>query len=187
MKKSITKSEPTQERIQEIERLTRGKIGTHRFGPNLELTLDNSFLSPAGQYIGDFELAEWYCKNHLMVDEQHPHGVAALITKETYGSSAPIIEAMYGYTHRGGQLFKIGDRIFDQDYTTQESGYPTDEWANYKIKYDTCLAEAEDFEKDWIIRDGLSYVIPFNRRGRLEIKTMEDAFIAARNLSNYLS
>jgi len=35
----------SQEEIQEIERLTGGKIGTHTFGPNNEHTLENSFLS----------------------------------------------------------------------------------------------------------------------------------------------
>ena len=35
----------TQEEIQEIERLTGGKIGTHTFGQNNEHTLENAFLS----------------------------------------------------------------------------------------------------------------------------------------------
>ena len=104
------------DKIKEIERLTGGKIGTHVFGANNEHTLENSFLSPNGEYIGSLEEAEWYVKNNMMVDENHPHGVAAVITPETYGTDNPIIEGMYGYTHRGGQMFKIGDRLFEESY-----------------------------------------------------------------------
>jgi hypothetical protein len=35
--------------------------------------------------------------------------------------------------------------------------------------------------------DGISYVIPFKLRGSKLIETMEEAFISARNMSNYLS
>ena len=104
--------EITQEEIQEIERLTGGKIGTHTFGPNNEHTLENSFLSPDGTYIGSMDEARWYVKNQMMVDEDYPHGVAGVITPETYGTENPVIEGMYGYTHRGGNMFKIGDRLF---------------------------------------------------------------------------
>jgi hypothetical protein len=55
--------EITKEEIQEIERLTGGKIGTHTFGPNNEHTLENSFLSPDGTYIGSMDEARWYVKN----------------------------------------------------------------------------------------------------------------------------
>jgi hypothetical protein len=67
MTKEITKEE-----IQEIERLTGGKIGSHTFGSNGEHTLENSFLSPDGTYIGGIEEARWYVKNQMMVDEEHP-------------------------------------------------------------------------------------------------------------------
>jgi len=64
--------EITQEEIQEIERLTGGKIGTHTFGTNNEHALGNSFLSPDGTYIGNFEQAQWYVDNKMMVDEDYP-------------------------------------------------------------------------------------------------------------------
>ena len=72
--------EITQVEIQEIERLTGGKIGTHTFGPNNESILENSFLSPDGIYIGSIDEARWYVKNKMIVDEKYPHGVAAVIT-----------------------------------------------------------------------------------------------------------
>jgi hypothetical protein len=64
--------EITQEEIQEIERLTGGKIGTHTFGSKNENTLENSFLSPNGVYIGSIDEARWYVKNQMMVDENYP-------------------------------------------------------------------------------------------------------------------
>ena len=112
--------EITQEEIQEIERLTGGKIGTHTFGPNNENTLENSFLSLDGKYIGNLDRAQWYVSNKMMVDEDYPHGVAAVITEDTYGTDSPVIEGMYGYTHRGGNMFKIGDRLFDEKYKPEK-------------------------------------------------------------------
>jgi len=184
--KSQLKADPTAAEIQEIERLTLGKIGTHTFGPNGEYTLENSFLSQSGEYIGDFDRAKWYVKNNLMVDEEYPHGVAAMSTSDSYGTATPTIEAMYGYTHRGGGLFKIGDRVFDASYLPVASDYPEDEWAKYTTEYANSLNHADDFDRDWLTEDGIASVIPFNRRGTTEIKTLQDAFMAAKNLSNYL-
>ena len=163
-------NEITQEEILEIERLTGGKIETYTFGPNNENTLENSFLSLDGKYIGDLKLAIWYTKNNMMVDENHPHGVSAIIKPETYGTDNPVIDAMYGFTHRGGNKFKIGDRLFDGNYKPTKDDYSEDELG-----------------KNWMDNDGISYVIPFKLRGSKLIETMEEAFIAAKNMSNYLS
>ena len=182
MTKEITKEE-----IQEIEKLTGGKIGTHTFGPNNEHTLENSFLSPDGTYIGNIDEARWYVKNKMMVDEKHPHGVAAVITEDTYGTDNPVIEGMYGYTHRGGNLFKIGDRLFDGKYNAIKEDYPKDEWDKYETRFKELYESEDELGKKWMDSDGISYVIPFRLRGSNIIKTMEDAFDAAKNMSNYLS
>jgi hypothetical protein len=185
--KTKNKKEITQDEIIEIERLTGGKIGTHIFGPNNEHTLENSFLSPQGEYIGDFEHAQWYVKQGLMIDEKHPHGVAAVITKETYGTDIPVIEGMYGYTHRGGQMFKIGDRLFDGKYKPKKEDYPQEEWEEYESRFNELYESEDELGKRWMDADGISYVIPFKLRGSKLIETMEDAFEAARNMSKYLS
>lgn len=181
------KKEITSEEIQEIERLTGGKIGTHKFGPNNEHTLENSFLSPDGTYIGSIDEARWYVKNQMIVDEDYPHGVAAVITPETYGTDNPIIEGMYGYTHRGGQMFKIGDRLFDEKYKPVKEDYPEKEWSEYENKFNELYGSEDDLGKRWMDADGISYVIPFKLRGKKSIETMEEAFEAAKNMSNYLS
>ena len=177
----------TQEEIQNIERLTGGKIGTHTFGPNNEHTLENSFLSPDGTYIGDLELARWYVKNNMMIDEKYPHGVSAIITPDSYGTDNPIVNAMYGYTHRGGNKFKIGDRLFDQKYKPVKEDYPEDEWNQYEQKFRELYEDGDELDRKWMDDDGISYVIPFRLRGSKIIETMEDAFEAAKNMSNYLS
>lgn len=179
--------EITQEEILKIERLTGGKIGTHTFGPNLEYTLENSLLSPNGTYVGNIEQARWYVNNKMMIDEHYPHGVAAAITEDTYGTDNPVIEGMVGYTHRGAQLFKIGDRLFDGKYKPSKEDYLEDEWIKYESRFKELYDEADEPDKNWMDRDGISYVIPFKLRGKKIIETMEEAFEAARNMSDYLS
>ena len=186
MKKSKEKS-ITPVEIKEIERLTGGKIGTHTFGPDNEYTLENSFLSQNGEYVGSIDEARWYVKNRMMIDEQYPHGVASVITSETYGTDNPVIEGIYGYTHRGGQLFKIGDRLFDSKYKPAKEDYPEDEWNKYEQRFKELYDEEDDLGKKWMDEDGISYGIPFKLRGSKMIETMEDAFVAAKNMSNYLS
>jgi hypothetical protein len=185
--KNNKEKEITQEEINEIERLTGGKIGTHSFGPNNEYTLENSLLSPNGTYVGGIDEARWYVKNQMMIDEQYPHGVAAVITPETYGTDNPVIEGMVGYTHRGAQLFKIGDRLFDGKYKATKEDYPEDEWSQYENRFKELYEESDEIDRDWMDRDGISYVIPFKLRGSKMIETMEDAFVAAKNMSDYLS
>ncbi len=184
---SSTKKEITQEEIQEIERLTGGKIGTHTFGPNNEHTLENSFLSLDGTYIGSIDEARWYVKNKMMIDEDYPHGVAAVITEETYGTDKPIIEGMYGYTHRGGSLFKIGDRLFDHKYKPVKEDYTEEQWNEYERTFNESYEKEDELGRKWMDEDGMSYVIPFKLRGSKLIETMEEAFEAAKNISNYLS
>jgi hypothetical protein len=185
--KDNKEKEITQEEINEIERLTGGKIGTHSFGPDNEYTLENSLLSPDGTYVGSIEEARWYVSNQMMIDEQYPHGVAAVITPETYGTDNPVIEGMCGYTHRGAQLFRIGDRLFDGKYKPTKEDYPEDEWNLYEENFKKLYEEEDELGKEWMDRDGLSYVIPFKLRGSKIIETMEDAFEAAKNMSDYLS
>lgn len=185
--KDDKEKEITQEEINEIERLTGGKIGTHTFGPNNEHSLENSLLSPDGTYVGDFDRAKWYVKNQMMIDEQYPHGVAAVITTETYGTDNPVIEGMCGYTHRGAQLFRIGDRLFDGEYKPTKEDYPEDEWNKYEQRFKELYEEEDELGKRWMDANGISEVIPFKLRGSNMIETMEDAFEAAKNMSDYLS
>jgi hypothetical protein len=94
---------------------------------------------------------------------------------------------MCGYTHRGGQLFKIGDRLSDGKYKPRKDDYTEDEWTQYENRFKELYGEEDELGKKWMDADGISYVIPFKLRGSKLIETMEEAFIAAKNMSNYLS
>jgi hypothetical protein len=47
--------------------------------------------------------------------------------------------------------------------------------------------KSDDFDQEWLFNDGVSSVIPFNKRGKHTIKKWEDARTAAINMSKYLS
>jgi hypothetical protein len=94
---------------------------------------------------------------------------------------------MYGYTHRGGNMFRIGDRLFDADYEPVKEDYPEEQWNEYETKFADLYQEEDELGRKWMDEDGISYVIPFKLRGSKVIETTEEAFEAARNMSNYLS
>ena len=170
-----------------IEKHTGGKIGSHSFGDKNEHTLPNSFLTKDGQYIGDIERGWWYYKNNMMVCEDYPHGVATIIEYNDMYPDQQFIAGYYGYTHRGGQTFKLGDRLFDANYKPKEEDYEEWEWAGWKQKYDKSYSEGDDFDKKWMEESGISYVIPYTKRGSKVIETWEEALQAAINMSKELS
>jgi hypothetical protein len=56
-----------------------------------------------------------------------------------------------------------------------------------KKKYDKSYEKGDDLDKQWMKQDGISYVIPFNKRGKVVIKTWDEAKQAAFNMSKHLS
>ena len=58
---------------------------------------------------------------------------------------------------------------------------------NKYLSFKELYEESDELDRNWMDKDGISYVIPFKMRGPKLIETMEDAFIAAKNMSNYLS
>jgi len=181
-----------------ITKFTGGKVGSHTFH-NGEHTLYNSFLSNSGNYIGDIETGWWYYQNNLVVCDDYPSGVAIKLKDNnsfkkndlTYHfldlSFEDDVVGYYGYSHRGGALFKIGDRIFDNYYLPVSSDYTQEEWDKYYKEYQDSLKGADEFNKDWMTVDGIASVIPFNRRGKKVIETWDEAMEAAINVSKYLS
>ena len=147
--------------------------------------LPNSFVSKKGKYIGDIDEAWWYYNNNLYVCEDYPRGVAEKIEKDD--SLGNVIVGYYGYTHRGGGLFKIGDRLFDSKYIPKESDYMRDEWNEYVEKYKEICNNKDEFMRKDAIESGIQYIIPFKRRGLKDIETLKEAKQAAINMSKYLS
>lgn len=133
----------------------------------------DTFVDRNGNFIGDIVRAWWYYQNHFKVDSEYPHGVA-----EVWNEDYTILKGYYGYTHRGGQTFVVGDRLFDEHYEPVEEHYEEWQWAGWEL----------DFEKrksEWL--ENISEIIPFTMRGSKTIENLAEAKEAARNLSNYLS
>lgn len=164
-----------------IQKHTGGKIGSHSFGDKNEHTLPNSFLTKDGGYIGDIERGWWYYENNMKVCEQYPHGVA-----ERYDDKGNLI-GYHGYTHRGGQTFKIGDRLFYASYTPNEDDYEEWEWSGWQLKFEELYSKGDDLDKKWMDKEGIGYVIPFNKRGGKVIDNFKECLQAAINMSKDLS
>jgi len=167
--------------VYKINKYTGGVIKGHTFGDNNEHSLSNSFLTKDGEYIGDIERGWWYYKNNMKVCDEYPHGVA-----ERYDDEGNLI-GYHGYTHRGGQTFKIGDRLFDPSYKPKEEDYEEWEWAGWKLDFDKRYSESDDLDKRWMDESGVSYVIPYKKRGKSLIENMDECLQAAINMSKDLS
>lgn len=184
-----------------INRYTWGEIGTYNFK---EFKLENSFIHN-GTYIDDARKGWWYFKNKMIVCTEFPNGVAIKLKayhpnnklknsiKDRYENylteqiENENIDGYYGYSHRGGSIFKIGDRLFQEDYEPIEEDYTKKEWAKFTSDFQKLLKKSDDLEKKWAIESGISHVVPFLKRGHKVIENWEEAKIAARNLSSYLS
>jgi len=151
------------------------------------------------QFIGDTNMANWYIKNKLLVCPEHPNLVA--ITLKSHGEilktwvqqktsfpdtikklqEAGDVIGYYGYSRKGGQSFKIGDRLFDGSYEPKEEDFPKPMWIRWEAE--VRARDLEDPLEKHIIKDA----IPFTWRGFKEIKTWDEARQSAYNLGKYLS
>ena len=168
-----------------IQKYTGGMIANHNFGTTIqqkrEYKLPNSFLAKDGSYVGDIERGWWYYKNKMKVCDKYPHGVA-----ELYDDEGNLI-GYHGYSHRGGQTFKIGDRLFDASYKPKEEDYEEWEWAGWKLKFDESYSKGDELDRRWMDNSGIGYVIPFKKRGKKVIENMDECLQAAINMSKDLS
>lgn len=184
-----------QEKIKLIGKFTGGVIGDHYLDDRQDpdFILSGSFLSKDGRYIGCIRDGWWYYKNDMIVSEKYPTKVAIKVKKDLFNMERPsinsysddFIEGFYGYTHRGGCLFKKGDRLFDPHYYPQKEDYNFTEWMSYVKRLEESLMKRIKGELDE--DDVIANWIPFNRRGKDEITTWDQAEEAAARLSEYLS
>lgn len=183
--------EVDKEKIELINQNTGGIIGIYSFDENPDNVLYNSFLHKDGRYIGDIERGWWYYQNNFTVTNKHPHGVAeAWEFSETTGR---VIIGYYGYTHRGGCLFEIGDKLFDSKCKATWDDVNFDMVKRYCKNNDIRIPKDIEDAKTYIKLNGsfsddkLADYIPFNKKGIKIIETLEEAEQAAINLSKYLS
>ena len=177
------------EKIKLINQYTGGKIADYQFldlpGDNNDMgsTLPYSFISDDGTYIGDIRVGWWYYKNKMRVNSTYPTHVGEIWEGNQ-------IQAFYGYSHRGGAPFKIGDRLFEEDYKPIPEDYEPWQWAGWELKYENALKKAKKDGDDWwyedLQTDGVAGFIPFTMRGPKKIEVLEEALQAAHNLGRYL-
>ena len=99
----------------------------------------------------------------------------------------------YGFTHRGGCMFGIGDMLFDIDHENIYKYYENKKlrWKliktilQYHFKNDTFMFQ--DIFEDNCIGHGIKTIVPFKQRGSKVIETLEEAKQAAINMSEYLN
>jgi hypothetical protein len=168
-----------------IQKHTGGMIKNYTFGNTIqekrEQQLPNSFLTKDGQYIGDIERGWWYYKNKMKVCYEYPLGVA-----EVYNDNGDIV-GYHGYSHRGGQTFKLGDRLFDASYKPKKEDYEEWEWTGWEYKYLELYGKSDELDKKWMRESGISYVIPYKKRGKKIIEDFEECLQASINMSKDLS
>jgi len=173
------------EKIKLINDHTGGIISKYTFGPNGEYLLENSFLTKDFTlYIGDIERAWWYYKNKIIVSNNS--GVAWKVydtnKPENEWHAPNNIQGVYGYSHRGGQLFKIGDKIFESFWTPNEQDLF--DLQKYYAKH------LKEFDKNYSnhmsMNEWATRYIPFKLRGSRVIKDWDDAREAAINFSKYI-
>jgi hypothetical protein len=180
------------EKIKLINKYTDGIIADYKHDSDHdEFLLANSFVTIDGVYIGDINEGWRYFKNGLTVCPEYPRGVALKWKTSRFDSSVASgtdgLLGYYGYTHRGGAVFSIGDRVFDPEYAPKAEDYDKEEWAQWQEKFDKLLNEADEFDRKWLEEDGIGSVIPFTKRGERQIMKWDHAREAAIKLSNYLS
>ncbi len=107
------------DKVMLIEEYTGGNIGAHKFDGGI---LQNAFLHPDGRYIGDIRTGWRYFKNNWGITDKKPNTVAVVFNEYSYskghtGINTDNVKGYLGYSHRGAQLFRIGDRLFDGMWT----------------------------------------------------------------------
>jgi len=178
LSKTTSKMILNKEKVHLIETKTGGFIRdykiedpflSHSTNPEIFYLYD-SFVTADGNYIGDATIGWFYYKNNFKVCQDYPIGVAEIYDNEK-------LEAYYGFTHRGGAPFYIGDKLFEETYIPKEEDFEEWEWAGFE--YDMNNSDSDD--------KNICDYIPFRKRGSKIIETLEEAKRAAINLSEYLS
>lgn len=177
------------EKLDLIKKYTDGTVGLHTFGPNGEHTLSNSFLTENGSYIGSIKEGWWYFQNGMTVCDEYPHGVAKVWNTakgdKTIVSGTDGLKGYYGYSHRGGCLFKKGDRLFDPSYEPQVEDYTPEQWMSFVEKAQR--VEENNRKEGWDDEVSIKSVVPFNLRGKVVITEWPQALQAAIAMSKHLS
>ncbi|MGL4568664.1 MAG: hypothetical protein ACRCU6_09095 [Fusobacteriaceae bacterium] len=103
--------------------------------------------------------------------------------KTNYGQVLKYEGGHYGFSHRAGQSFKIGDRLFDENWII------TKDHEDYG-KYLKQAIDAKNEEPQLYQDPAEEYVtefVPFTERGNKVIETEEEELQSALNFGKYVS
>jgi len=201
MKKKVT---ITDYKTKRINNLTGGMIVDYTTPDyhNEEGILTNSFVSYNGVYIGDYASGWWYVKNNMVVNHKFPNGVAIVLKEpvryykylDEYKNTGKIrdeyVRGYYGYSHRGGQIFSLGDRLFDELYIPKKEDYTQEEWDKFIDDREIAIKREIDeygMTEEEVNKMPIADVILFKKRGAKIIKIWEEAEQAAINMAKYLA
>lgn len=159
------------------------KVGNYQFKDKTKNTYDDWLLPDAvttlvgSNFVGTLDDCYWLLERSIVVCDEFPS--AGYSMKEN---------AWVGWSHRASCSFKVGDRLFDENYKPLESDYTKAEWLAFTEAFQKSLDNAEDeLDRKWIKEDGISHIIPFKMRGPKIIENREEAKQAAINFSKYVS
>jgi hypothetical protein len=136
----------------------------------------------SGKYVGDIERGWWYYKNNLIADD--------IESCVAFDKKA---KCYVGYSHRASCRFKIGDRLFEEDYNPIKEDYTEKQWEKFEKKK---IKSAEYNFKKWkdystleetIKNTTLKEIIPYKLRGKKVIKNLEESKEAALNFAKSVS
>ena len=186
-------------KIRLIERYTMGLIrpfyikGTNKY-------IKNSFVSLTNKYIGDIMVGWKFYKEHLIVVNEYPSGVAIklkkpvkigqinlqkgkkyenfideqIITNNINGILVFNVKCWNTINSKCEYVLNIGDRIFDSNYTPIPNDYDEWEWTGY-------------VEESIELGLNISDIIPKERFGKKIIENWTDGLVSAINLSKYIN
>jgi len=200
----MSKIKITDYKTNRINKLTGGKISTYEIENYPKRNEDdgklhNYFMTLDNKGIDGYDRGWWYVKHNMIVCPDYPMGVSIILKKSPskyknfdFNNINDKIESYYGYSHRGGQSFKIGDKLFDYNYNPQKEDYTEDEWNGFISKQKESIKRGIDDgwfknEEEGYKETPISDVIPFKMRGVKIIENWDDAKQSAINMSNYLS
>lgn len=159
------------------------KVGKYRVSDASQNSYDDWILPDAvvtvldNRFVGTLDDCYWMLEKSVVVCNEFPS--AGYSMKDNM---------WIGWSHRAKAGFKIGDRLFNENYTPIKEDYPQKVWKKWEAAYQKSLDNTkDDLERKWIKEDGISYVIPFKQRGPKIIETMAEAKQAAINFSKYVS
>ena len=140
--------------------------------------LEDAFLSPSGVYMGQVDEGWWYYTSLLKVCDAYPHGVAIKVHDPSLPPIGDNIVSYYGFSHRGGSPFKIGDSLFDKDWEPSE-----DEVLLYEKYF---IKHLDKWDPSISLSSFAVGYIPYNKRGSTLIQNWDQALLSAINLSKHL-